>query len=199
MNRFAIGLAAATGAVLAVACAGLNTLNADVASFGDWPAGRAPSTYAFERLPSQQAQGETQDRLEAAATPALETAGFRSADSGKDPDVVVQLGARVTRTGVSPWDDPLWWRGGFGHWRHGPWIGPRWGFFAHSDFPRYEREVALLIRDRASGRPLYEAHANSDGASAGGDAVLRAMFGAALKDFPAAGPNPRQVTVPLTR
>ena len=29
--------------------------------------------------------------------------------------------------------------------------------------PRYDREVAVLIRDRASGKPLYEARASSDG------------------------------------
>ena len=42
--------------VLALAgCASLNVLDAEVSSFSRWPAGRAPATYAFERLPSQQA------------------------------------------------------------------------------------------------------------------------------------------------
>lgn len=198
MNRRHLGLAAvATAAAWLGGCAALNTLHSDVSSFGDWPAGRKPGSYAFERLPSQQARADVQDQLEAAARPALAAAGFASAAEGQVPDVVVQLGARITRTDISPWDDPLWWRGGFGYWRYGPWVGPRWSIYGYADWRRYEREVALLIRDRASGRPLYEARASTDGSSAGGLAVLQAMFSAALKDFPAVGPNPRVVGVPV--
>jgi Domain of unknown function (DUF4136) len=197
MNRRLAALSATVAAALLAGCAGLNSLRSDVATYGDWPASRKAGTYAIERLPSQQARADVQEQLEAAAKPALETAGFKPAETGQDPDVVVQLGARVTRTDLSPWDDPLWWRGGFGRWRPAPWFGPRWSAFGFHDFPRYEREVALLIRDRATGKPLYEARASSDGTSSGGTAVLRAMYAAALKDFPAIGPNPREVTVPL--
>jgi hypothetical protein len=128
----------------------------------------------------------------------LEAAGFRPAATGATPEVTVQVGGRVTRTDRAPWDDPLWWRGGFGYWRHGPWTGPYWGAGMHTDSPRYEREVALLIRDRASGQPLYETRASSDGLTRGDAAIVRAMFDAALKDFPAAGVNPRTVRTLLT-
>ena len=37
---------------------------------------------------------------------------------------------------------------------------------------RYERNVAVLLRDRASGTPLYEAHAQTDGATSGDMALL---------------------------
>jgi hypothetical protein len=198
MNSIARMLAAGAAALLMVGCAGLDSLRSDVSTFGEWPTGRAPGTYVFERLPSQQAQAGTQDLLEAAARPALEAAGFKAAAAGTEPDVLVQLGARISRTDASPWDDPFWWRGGFGYSRRGPWIGPRWSMFAYSDFPRYDREVAVLLRDRASGKPLFEARASNDGGSAGGSAELRAMFEAAMKDFPAIGINPRQVTIPLT-
>jgi hypothetical protein len=178
-------------------CASLNTLDSVVQSYGQWPAGRAPGTYAFERLPSQQASPERQEMLEAGARPALEAAGMRPAAAGATPDVTVQVGARVTRTDRAPWDDPLWWRGGFGRWRLSPWVGPYWGGGLYTDAPRYEREVALLIRDRASGEPLYETRASSDGLTRGDASVLRAMFAAALKDFPATGVRPRTVTTPL--
>lgn len=197
MNRRVWTLSALSAAALLAGCAGLTQLTSDVASYGEWPAGRQPGSYAIERLPSQQSRADIQDQLEAAARPGLEAAGFKPAEAGKEPDVVVQLGARVTRTDASPWDDPLWWRGGFGVWRHGPWPGPRWSVWAQHDFPRYEREVAVLIRDRSSGKPLYEARVTSDGTSTGGLAVLRAMYDAAMKDFPAAGPNPRRVTTAL--
>jgi hypothetical protein len=41
-------------------CASLNTVVSDVSSYGQWPTQRKPNTYRFERLPSQQALGQTQ-------------------------------------------------------------------------------------------------------------------------------------------
>ncbi len=200
-NRRAWAVTAALTALAAVVtlsgCAGVATLSSEVASFGDWPQGQAAGTYAFERLPSQQARAQQQDTLEAAARPALEAAGFKPAPAGAEPQVLVQVGARVTRTDRSPWDDPLWWRGSYGTWRYGPWIGPSWRLGPRMESPRYDREVAVLLRDRASGKPVYEARASSDGYSNGGAQVLAAMFAAALKDFPAVGLNPRTVVVPL--
>lgn len=190
-------LGAATLAMLA-GCAGLQQLGADVASFGEWPAGRAPGTYAFDRLPSQQARGDAQQMIEAAARPALAQAGFQPAAAGAQPDVLVQLGVRVSRSDLAPWDDPFWWRGGFGTWRHNPWRGPAWNAAWRYPSPRYDHDAALLIRDRASGQPLYEARASTEGFSdlIGGN--LGALFRAAMSGFPAAQPQPRSVTVPLT-
>ncbi len=182
-------------------CAGLDSVTSEVASYGEWPAGRAPGRYAFERLPSQQAQAARQAELEAAAARGLAAAGFSAAPDAAQADVIVQIGARISRTETSPWDDPLWWRWGGGYWRSPAWRPWRGAHFAnvHADWytTRYERSVALLLRDRTSGRPLYEAHAQNDGASTGDAALLAAMFAAAMKDFPASGAtNPRQVTVP---
>ena len=193
----ALALAAATLA----GCAAMNTVTSEVATFGDWPAGRAPGRYAFERLPSQQAQAKRQADLEAAAARALEAAGFKPAPDAAQADVIVQIGARISRTDVSPWDDPLWWRWGGTYWRHPGWRShPRSAFyyanFNSGWYTRYERNVAVLLRDRATSTPLYEAHAQTDGTTAGDSALLAAMFEAALKDFPAAGAtNPRQVSV----
>lgn len=77
-------------------------------------------------------------------------------------------------------------------------MGPYWGGGLFADSPRYEREVAVLIRDRASGQPLYETRASSDGLTRGDTAIVRAMFAAALKDFPATGVQPRTVAIPLS-
>lgn len=177
-------------------CASLRNVTSDVSSFGEWPADRKAGTFAFERLPSQVARADEAAALEAAALPALQKAGFTPAAAGAAPDVLVQLGGRSQRTDYGAWNDPLWWRGGFGHWRPGPWLSPRWGLSLRSDFERFDREVAVLLRDRASGTPLYEAHAQTDGSTAGDSALLAAMFAAALKDFPAsAAVNPRQVSV----
>jgi hypothetical protein len=188
---------ALAGAVLLAGCAAMNSLSTDVSSFGDWPAGRQPGSYAFERLPSQQARAAESDALEAAAQGALLKAGFTAAAPGVQPDVLVQVGARSNLAGYQAWDDPLWWRGGFGYWRYGPWVSPHWAVSARYDFPRYEREVAVLIRDRASGKPLFEARASSEGNARAGSETLAAMFEAALMDFPRLGMNPRRVVVPL--
>jgi hypothetical protein len=190
-------LALALSAALLAGCAGLNTLTSEVSTYGEWPAGRAPGTFAFERLPSQQARGAETEALEAAALPALRQAGFVPAAAGAAPDVLVQVGARTSRADFQPWDDPLWWRGGFGYWRPGPWHSPAWTLSLRSEPRRFDREVAMLLRDRATGRPLFEARAVNEGSTAPGSATLTAMFQAALADFPRTGVNPRSVSVPL--
>ena len=187
-------------------CAALNNLNNEVSTYGDWPAARKPSTYAFERLPSQQGQPQRQQMLEDAARGAVEAAGFVPAADVASADYVLQLGARVSINDPWYYDDPLWWRGGarwqrsyygrFGPRHFGPGWGPGWGPYYD---PNFEREVAVLIRDRKTGQILYEARANNSGPSSGIDYLLPAMFEAALKDFPKSGPNPRTVTVPISK
>ena len=201
MQRRPLLTVAAIAAVATLGgCAAMNTVTSEVATYGDWPAGRAPGRYAFERLPSQNARAERQAELEGAAAQALDAAGFKLAASAAEADVIVQIGARISRTELSPWDDPLWWRWGGGYWRSPAWRSPsRLSYYANFNagwYTRYERSVGLLLRDRANGTPLYEAHAQTDGSTAGDSALLAAMFAAALKDFPASGAvNPRQVSV----
>ena len=64
---------------------------------------------------------------------------------------------------------------------------------------RYDSEVALLLRDRASGKPLYETRASLDATSRADTATVVAMFEAALADFPRLALSPRRVTVALPR
>lgn len=188
----ALGLAAG----LLSGCAALTSVSSEVASYGEWPGGRAPGTYAFERLPSQQAMAAETEALEVAAAPALAKAGFRPAAAGQAPDVLVQVGARAQRTEDSRWDERLWWSGGFGYWRRGYLLSPRFSL-AYSEPTRYDREVAVLIRDRVSGKPLYETRATNEGNYRGDPLLQSAMFEAALLDFPKLGLNPRRVTVAL--
>lgn len=212
MNGWArIGLTVA-GVCLLSACASTSTLQAQITSYGQWPANRTPGTYAFERLPSQEAQPEPQQRLEDAAHRALTAVGFTAAPAGAAPDVLVQLGARVTRYAASPWDDPWGWRGGFGYgygygyarWYGRPWIGGYpygyggyGGYYGYYDY--YQRQVALMLRDGPSGTPLYEGRASSDGSYYGNGSheLLSAMFKAALADFPKSGSVPHSVNITL--
>lgn len=211
----AVATAAAAGALAMLSgCASLNTLDADVSAYGTWPAGRAPGTYTFDRLPSQAAHAARQSRVELLATGPLEKAGFRPAPAGTSADVTVQVGARTDVTEISPWNDPLWWHGPYGGpyfyprppgvwsrpwWGPGPWVGPGpwWGPGPLDTSARYSRQVALLIRDRATGQPLYETHAESTGNSAGSERVVGALFSAAMAEFPKAEPEPHVVHVML--
>ena len=164
----------------------------------------------FERLPSQQARSEREDSLETAARGALEAAGFRAAADAATADYLMQVGARVTTDDPWVYNDPLFWHGGFRYgygygWGYGRGFygwGGRYGWgrpFGPYDTASYEREVALLIRDRRTGQLLYEARASNAGPSASIDALLPAMFEAAMKNFPNVGPNPRSVTTEISK
>lgn len=207
MSRSMVAIGAAA---LLSACASLNDVSADVSSYSRWPAGRGPGTYAFERLPSQQTRPQQAQMLEDSARQAVEGAGFAPAAEGSAPDVTIQVGARIVETDGYPYDDPFWY-GGFGVW-HRPfgrfarpyggfgWRGGYWGGPAYSDFPSYQREVALLIRDKRSGEPLYESRAQNEGSTTGVATILPKMFVAALKDFPAgAAANPHRITIEAPR
>lgn len=211
MNRRQLSVVAVAAALAALSgCASLNQLTSEVSSYGQWPPGRGPGRYFIERLPSQAAQaaqparaGQAQpsDRmapLELAAHRALQAAGFQQAATLEAADVVVQIGARVTRYDISPWNDPLWWRWGPNYWRGPAWVGPRFygGPPVWRVSPPPDREVAILLRDRASSVPLWEARAVSSGFSTE-PSVFQAMFSAALSGFPNAKPQQHSVTVTI--
>ena len=203
-TRVLLGIVAAASLV---ACSGPYMVSADVNTYGTWPAGRtvSSSTYAFERLPSQ-VESKRQGELEDNARPAIEKAGFKPAADAKTADVLITLGARVSPAERAPWDDPLWWRwrGNAGYWRTGGLYGGPFGvpWRLQSDAlydRRFEREVAVLMRDRASNEPIYEAHASNDGISTGDDVLVSALFSAALNDFPKAQPASHRVSVQVAR
>jgi hypothetical protein len=206
-------LSTVTFALLLGGCAAFNSLHTEVSTYGAWPADRKPSTYAFERLPSQQVHPDREPMLENAARSALEATGFHAVSDPQQADYLMQVGAKVSSSDPWIYNDPLFWRGGwaYGRWGRGPYGGGFGGFSGPFDpgyggaygFGAYDRtfdrEVALIIRDRKTGQLLYEARASSSGPSPAFDYLLPAMFSAALSDFPSTGPNPRQVTVPLSK
>jgi hypothetical protein len=184
-------------ACMLAGCASVRLVESDVTSHSRWPAGRAPATFTFERLPSQQAHPEVQSRIEAAALPALEKAGFRLASSGPG-EVTIQVGARETRYDRAPWDDPWpvfgggWFYGGRRH--HGMGIG----LSLHAPLPYYVFDVGVLIRDARTREVLYETQARHDGRWAD-DALRAALFEAAMKDFPQPALSPRRVNIEIPR
>ena len=197
-------LLALLGLVALLAGCASTRLDANVHTTAVWPDGRAPVSFAFERLPSQEIHPQEQDRLEAAALPAIVRAGFKRAQTTA-ADVQIQVAARTVQT-LGP--DPFYaaWPGAGlygGRWRgvgFGGYGGYGWGWGAGYPYgATYTvREVSLLILDGQGKKLLYEARAQSDN-SAADDEVFRALFAAALIDFPRLAISPRRVTVDLSR
>lgn len=200
-SALAAALAALSVAAGLAGCASLNSVAIDVSSQGEWPVERKPGSYAIERLPSQQANAAEQERIEAAALPAIEGAGFSQAPL-EQADYLIQVGARVFEVpsrasyyGYGYYGSPF-------HWRHDWWMygyrhpffyGP--GFYGDG-FPDYRRETAILIRDRRSQRIVYETRAAHVGRWTS-DRLLPLLFDASMKDFPMPALSPRTVTMPL--
>ncbi|MBE7939124.1 MULTISPECIES: DUF4136 domain-containing protein [Ramlibacter] len=173
---------------LLAGCAGVTTIDSQVRAFSAGTALPAPTSYRFERLPSQ--QDVNQPRLEAMADTALAQVGLRRDDAA--PRLSVQIGARVQQV-LSPWDDP-WMGWGLGWHRHhgGMFMGSQW------TNPWYQREVSVIVRDLSSNKVIFESHATSDGPWGDNAMVLPAMFQAAMAGFPnpPAGPRTVNITVP---
>ena len=142
----------ATTALLA-GCAAMNSLTSDVASYSAM-AGRSQARhYAFERLPSQQLRADRAQLIEDSARRALEA---RATPGGRRPVRAIRRAAgrarqrhrgllrRSVLVARRPVRAPLRTAVAVLRFRRGmPTV-------------TYEREVALLIRDRKSGQPLYK-------------------------------------------
>ena len=199
-------MALALAAVTALSgCAALTEVSTTVSSYGQWPEGRKPGKYVFERLPSQQSRAELQDQLEAAAQPALASAGFELTPDAQQADVSVQVGAQLQLDQRPRYVDPFW--GPYPYAPMGPWpapgVGAWWGSGYRGGFalsmaiepPNVRMRVDVLIRDRHNNQVLYETHAAHDRVGSADPALYPYLFEAALKDFPNQAVSPRAVTV----
>jgi hypothetical protein len=190
-------------AVLATGCATPKSITTDASSFGSWPADREPGTFAFERLPSQEAQAPAQEKLEAAASAALRRAGFKSAASPAEADVLVVVGTRLTTIAATdpfyyPWGPRFHYGGFYGRkrYRYRGFHGAFWGYPGYYPYAAAQiLEVSLTMRDRKTQQIVHEAGARYD-RPWGDPRLVEALFDAALKGFPAPAKR-RAVTVPL--
>jgi len=214
LRWFALWAVAAV--VVGLAGCAATSITSQVENFGRWPEGRKPSTFVFDVLPSQQANPVSQDKLQAAALPALQALGFAllPPEQAANADVLVQLGLSVRveprlryepfggfgpfPRGIQPYPygpygpyghASFQWRAGLGGW------GPGW--FPSMEPPWVTMRVELILRDRASSKVLYEARASQDRVGVADPSVLPYLFQAALQSFPDAPPGPRVVEIPL--
>ena len=184
---------------LLAGCSGMRIVDSDVQAYTTRQGVTAPMTYRFERTPSQQARGDGQDRLEAIVQDALAQVGMARDDAAARYSVSYDM--RVTRDPRAPWDDPPYWGG----MRHSV-VVTRTGAIVHVpmvalqvDSPYYRREVQLLVRRLSDGQLVFESRANHDGRWSDDEAVLPAMFEAALRGFPNPPQGLRRVEVEIPR
>ncbi len=199
--RWGLAAVALAGAVVVSGplsgCATLNSVAADVSSYGQWPAERKQQRYVFERLPSQQAQASFQAVVEAAAAPVLARKGFVPVSSSDQADVLIQVAAQ-SRLYEDPYRstyDGRFFGGAFGV-GGGIWGGRGGVGIGINLEPRQtQMQVDVLIRDRRSNQTLYETRAVHERYGSATDSVLPTLFEAAMMDFPSTAVSPRRVRI----
>ncbi len=181
--------------VLGLALAGCGTtrlIDSQVRSFttttADLPA-EGPFSFRFERLPSQQADAQAQDRLEEMALPVL-------AQKGLVPDALAPrftLELRMAMDVINQ-SGPFHARWGFGTIGSGLWSQP--GSMGLEP-TRYRYSVHLLLRDAANKNVVFESTAMHEGPWGDRASVLTAVLLASLQDFPQGSDKPRRVLIDL--
>ena len=154
--------------------------------------------YRFDPQPPMAGQ-PAPAQVEALAQAALARVGAVRDDA--DARVSVQANASVATAWARTWVEPSnasialgfggGWRGGGLGFGFG---GPLWW---DDSVPIYISEVSLVMRDLQSGQIVYDTRARHDGPWHDTDAVLAALFVAALEGYPQPAASERRVAVPL--
>lgn len=201
----------ALGMALALAlggCASVIRLDNDVRSYPQWQEGQSPAPgdgFRFDRLPSQQAHDEAQRQLESLVAERLIEKGLvHQPEPAETAKWSVEVSARSQRFLYGPGGSP-----------YSPWPGPGlagrdyvvtgsgqvvwmpWGWWTPP--PHYQRELSVIVRDRRTGRAVYESRAAHDGPWADHPRLWEALAQAALDGFPTPPPGPRRVVIEVPR
>lgn len=157
--------------------------------------------YRFE--PATPMVGQPQpERVQALAEAALTRVGLVRDEAR--PRLAVQATATVQAYWVDEWGPYGGWSNprlalGLGYgWRGGA-LGlgfgaPMW----NPSVPMYVSEAHVLMRDLQTGQIVYDSRARHDGPWHNTDAVLAALFVAALEGYPNPPAGPRRVDVPVS-
>jgi len=198
-------LAVVSLALLLTGCSGMRLVESQVKAVATQAAGQpieAGARYRFERLPSQTSEPHT-EQVEAIAEAELAEVGLVRDDTAARYSV--QISARMQSYLADQWGRPV--DSGrvhgsimIGSGSMGSMIGL--GVGMGMGFPpptQYRHEATLLMRELASGQVVYETSATHEGPWSDSDNILRALFAAALKDFPNPPPGTRRVKVEIPR
>jgi len=149
-----------------------------------------PFSFRFERLPSQQADAQAQDRLEEMALSVL-------AQKGLVPDALAPRFTLELRMAVESINQsgPFHAHWGFGTIGSGLWSQP--GSMGLEP-TRYRYSVHLLLRDATNKTVVFESTATHEGPWSDRAAVLPAVLLAAVQDFPQGSDKARRVLIDLS-
>lgn len=184
---------AALALALLAGCAGTQSLQAEVSTHPQWPAGiptGAPA-YQWERLPSLRSGplAAEQDALEAAADAVLAQAGWRLAPA--QPQWTLSIEGQNLRTArPAPSNVNIGIGIGFGHGRIQ--IGSMW---PESSPPLDRAQVVVLVRPAGQGPIAYETRASREAWGPPSAEQWRALVQAALRDFPLSRAQQNTVTI----
>ena len=174
-------------------CATNRLIDSSVRSFttatADLPL-EPPFSFRFERLPSQQADAQAQDRLEDIALPVLAQKGL--VPDALAPRFTLELRMAVDVINQSGPFHAYW---GFGTIGSGLWSQP--GSMGLEP-TRYRYSVHLLLRDAANKTVVFESTAAHEGPWSDRAAVLPAVLLAAVQDFPQGSDKARRVLIDLS-
>ena len=172
----------ATNRLIDSSVSSFNTANAELPL-------EEPFSFRFERLPSQQADAHTQDRLEEMALPVL-------AQKGLVPDALAPRFTLELRMAVEAINQssPFHAHWGFGTIGSGLWSQPG---STGLEPTRYRYSVHLLLRDAANKTVVFESTAAHEGPWGDRAAVLPAVLLAAVQDFPQGSDKARRVLIDL--
>lgn len=188
---------AALALALLAACAGTQSLQADVSTHPQWPVGiptGAPA-YQWERLPSLRSGplAAEQDALEAAADAVLAQAGWRL-DTAQ-AQWTLSIEGQNLRTPRPPQSNVHIGIGigiGVGHGRIQ--LGSLW---PEPSPPLDRAQVVVLVRPAGAGPVAYETRASREAWAPPSTEQWRALVQAALRDFPLSRAQQNTVTIDL--
>ncbi|MGQ0710384.1 MAG: hypothetical protein ACT4NV_11610 [Rhodoferax sp.] len=178
---------------LLAGCALPRMIDSEVHAYAG-PAGATQGAgFAFARLPSQQAQPERQDRLEAMAQAALQEAGLH-------PEAAAQARYRVeVALQIDPISNPY----RASQRRRDPVVRPDGSLVLPApsllldlDPPWWRHSVHLVLRS-SSGEVAYDTSATFDGPWSDSERLVPVLLRAALRDYPAPPTAVRKVVIEL--
>lgn len=188
-------------------CAGVRLVDTEVRSFTSAPPIPRGASYRFERLPSQQADAFAQERLENLALQALRQVGLQRQDSTAHYSVQVSYGLKVDPHAPGEQSRDAWglgWSLGWGVRSGNVAVAANVPFgqlpgFGIPQPSYYWRQVSLIIRNLSTQQVVFETHAAHDGPWSDSEAILPALFEAALRGFPTPPVGVRRIPIEIPR
>lgn len=187
-------------------CSGVRVIDSQVNSFSTFTELPQPPTYRLERLPLQAGMnlGFSQWQVDAAATQALTAVGMVRDDAQGAYRLELASNSSQYLPNWPHYDgyyDPFYGPRFIGPRAYGPWgWGGPFGYSSWMDRPptMYVFDVRLILRDVKTSEVVYESNARYEDIWYNPDAILSALFKAALNGFPTPPQGVRMIRSEIT-